>query len=153
MTDTQDTFKKVRNDLKEIIDAIAPAVEDIDFSHLGLTHRKIVALVARMDALLGIDGLSAAEADSFFGDELKAIFGSLYDRQNKMELVQRMSYWIAFRIVGYLQLAYRHPGLDDIHRQEIRHYAQQLLPIGSLPPRFEHFLAMGWDENLDVRQQ
>lgn len=56
-----------------------------------------------------------------------------------------------FRIVGTLQLAWRHPGLDDRQRDVIERFARQLQEQMTSPetPEIALVLEQGWNREYD----
>jgi hypothetical protein len=56
-----------------------------------------------------------------------------------------------FRIVGTLQLAWRHPGLDDRQREVIERFARQLQAQMTTPetPQIALTLEQGWHREFD----
>jgi hypothetical protein len=56
-----------------------------------------------------------------------------------------------FRIVGTLQLAWRHPGLDDRQREVIERFARQLQEQMTTPetPEIARTLEQGWHREYD----
>lgn len=56
-----------------------------------------------------------------------------------------------FRIVGYLQLAWRHPGLDQDQRDTIERFARQLQDVltSGETPELSLVLEQGWSREYD----
>jgi hypothetical protein len=56
-----------------------------------------------------------------------------------------------FRIIGALQLAWRHPGLDDHMRDVLERFARQLQEQMSTPdtPEIARTLEQGWHREYD----
>lgn len=82
--------------------------------------------------------------------EIRDAMTEMYQRREDRTITVKLSTWTAYTMVSYLQLAWRHPGLTDRHRQEIRSYADQILPADVLPPAMVDVLAKGWDTSFDV---
>jgi len=108
------------------------------------------ALVQFGDRLMSVPLNSLTDAHDEFPPGVQEAMTQLFETQHEIDLTIKLSGWMAYQIVSYLQLTYRHPGLNRRQRKEIRHYADQFIPVGYLHPILADLLSKGWEELFDI---